>query len=135
MNGANHKTSGISAYPFYIFGNGCEKASPAPGDLPYKGDIVIGNDVWIGYDALIMPGVNIGDGAIVSARSVVVGDVTAYTIVGGNPATEIRLRFAPEAIAALLSVAWWNWPIEKITQHLDKIVAGDVGALQVCDPA
>ena len=133
MNGANHKTSGISTYPFYIFGNGWEKASPAPGDLPYKGDTVIGNDVWIGYDALIMPGVTIGDGAIISSRSVVVGDVPAYSIVGGNPATEIRLRFTPEAIAELLSIAWWNWPIEKITRHLEKIVAGDVGALQASD--
>ena len=132
MNGANHKTSGISTYPFFIFGNGWEKASPAPGDLPYKGDTVIGNDVWIGYDALIMPGVTIGDGAIISSRSVVVNDVPAYTIVGGNPATVIRQRFAPELIANLISIAWWHWPIEKITQHLDKIVAGDVLALQAC---
>lgn len=132
MNGANHKTSGISTYPFYIFGNGWEKASPAPGDLPYKGDTVVGNDVWIGYDALIMPGVTIGDGAIISSRSVVVSDVPAYTIVGGNPARAIRQRFAPEAIAALLSIAWWDWPIEKITRHLDKIVAGEVSALQNC---
>ena len=132
MNGANHKTSGISTYPFYIFGNGWEKVSPAPSDLPYKGDTVIGNDVWIGYDALIMPGVTIGDGAIISSRSVVVNDVPAYTIVGGNPATTIRQRFTPELIESLISIAWWNWPIEKITRHLDKIVAGDVAALRAC---
>jgi virginiamycin A acetyltransferase len=132
MNGANHKTSGISTYPFFIFGNGWEKVTPAAGDLPYKGDTVIGNDVWIGYDALIMPGVKIGDGAIISSRSVVVNDVPAYTIVGGNPATPIRQRFAPEIVEVLKSIAWWNWPIEKITQHLDKIVAGDIAALQSC---
>jgi virginiamycin A acetyltransferase len=132
MNGANHKTSGISTYPFFIFGNGWEKAAPAVGDLPYKGDTVIGNDVWIGYDALIMPGVTIGDGAIISSRSVVVGDVPAYTIVGGNPATQIRQRFAPEVIEVLQSIAWWNWPIDKITRHLDAIVAGDIAVLQAC---
>jgi virginiamycin A acetyltransferase len=132
MNGANHKTSGISTYPFFIFGNGWEKVSPVAGELPYKGDTVIGNDVWIGYDALIMPGVTIGDGAIISSRSVVVSDVPAYTIVGGNPATAIRQRFAPDVIESLMSIAWWNWPIEKITQQLDKIVAADVCALQAC---
>lgn len=132
MNGANHKISGISTYPFYIFGKGWDKVSPAPGELPYKGDTVIGNDVWIGYEALIMPGVSIGDGAIISSRSVVVSDVPAYTIVGGNPATSLRPRFTPGAIANLLAIAWWDWPIEKISQHLDKIVAGDVAALLAC---
>lgn len=87
MNGANHQMDGISSYPFLIFGHGWESATPAPGELPYKGDTVIGNDVWIGYDALIMPGVTIGDGAIIAARSVVATDVPAYAIVGGNPAT------------------------------------------------
>lgn len=75
MNGANHKISGISTYPFQIFGNGWEKFMPQPGDLPDKGDTIVGNDVWIGYDSLIMPGVKIGNGAIISSRSVVVADV------------------------------------------------------------
>lgn len=132
MNGANHKLSGISTYPFQIFGNGWEKVLPAPGDLPYKGDTVIGNDVWIGYEALIMPGVKIGNGAIVSARAVVVSDVPAYTIVGGNPATLIKQRFEPEAVARLNEVAWWDWPVEKITQHLALIVSGDIEALWRC---
>lgn len=132
MNGANHKTSGISTYPFYIFGKGWETAMPAPGELPYKGDTVIGNDVWIGYEALIMPGVKIGDGAIISSRSVVVNDVPAYSIVGGNPAQPLRQRFAPDAVAALQEISWWDWPIEKVTQHLDKIVAADIHALQAC---
>ena len=129
MNGANHKLSGISTYPFQIFSNGWEKVKPSPGDLPFKGDTVIGNDVWIGYEALIMPGVEIGNGAIVSSRAVVVSDVPAYTIVGGNPARAIKQRFTPDAIAKLESLAWWDWPIEKITQHLELIVSGDIDAL------
>lgn len=129
MNGANHKLSGISTYPFQIFGHGWEKVMPEPSDLPYKGDTVIGNDVWIGYDALIMPGVHIGNGAIVSSRSVVVSDVPSYTIVGGNPASPIRQRFSPDSVARLESLAWWDWPIETITWHLDLIVAGDIDAL------
>ncbi len=132
MNGANHKLSGISTYPFQIFGNGWEKAMPAPGDLPFKGDTVVGNDVWIGYEALIMPGVKIGNGAIISSRSVVVSDVPSYTIVGGNPAKPIKQRFSPEAVAALNKIAWWDWPIEKITEHLEQIVSGDIGTLQRC---
>lgn len=132
MNGANHKMSGISTYPFQIFGNGWEKVMPAPEDLPFKGDTVIGNDVWIGFDALIMPGVKIGNGAIISARSVVVSDVPAYTIVGGNPAKPLRPRFSDEAVAELESIAWWDWPIERISRHLAQIVSGDVSVLAAC---
>ena len=105
---------------------------PLPGDLPYKGDTTIGNDVWIGYEALIMPGVNIGNGAIVSSRSVVVSDVPPYTIVGGNPAKPIKQRFEPETVARLNEIAWWDWPIEKVTEHLEKIVSGDIEALRAC---
>jgi virginiamycin A acetyltransferase len=129
MNGANHKLSGISTYPFQIFGSGWDKVMPAPADLPYKGDTVVENDVWIGYEALIMPGVRIGNGAIVSSRSVVTRDVPAYTIVGGNPAVPIRKRFSEDAIAKLQAVAWWDWPIEKITAHLEVIVGADVETL------
>ncbi len=131
MNGANHKLSGISTYPFYIFGNGWEKVMPEPTDLPYKGDTIVENDVWIGYDALIMPGVRIGNGAIVSTRSVVVSDVPPYTIVGGNPAHPVRQRFSADTVDRLQSLAWWEWSIEKITEHLHLIVSGDVEAL--CD--
>jgi virginiamycin A acetyltransferase len=130
MNGANHKLSGISTYPFQIFGNGWEQVMPEPGDLPYKGDTVVGNDVWIGYEALIMPGVKIGNGAIISSRSVVVSDAPAYTIVGGNPARQIRQRFDPETVALLEQVAWWDWPVEKISENLPVIVSGDVEALR-----
>ena len=132
MNGANHLMSGLSTYPFQIFGNGWEKAMPPPEAFPDKGDTVVGNDVWIGYDALVIPGVRIGNGAIVAARSVVAGDVPAYTIVAGNPARPVRQRFAPEAIEALEAIAWWDWPVEKITRHLALIVSGDVEALRAC---
>ena len=132
MNGANHKLSGISTYPFQIFGDGWEKVMPETGDLPYKGDTVIGNDVWIGYEALIMPGVKIGNGAIVAARSVVAADVQAYTVVGGNPARPIKARFAPDVAARLEALAWWEWPIEQITRNLPLIVSGDVEALSAC---
>ncbi|MCW8901580.1 MAG: Vat family streptogramin A O-acetyltransferase [Gammaproteobacteria bacterium] len=131
MNGANHKMSGITTYPFQIFGNGWEKVMPDMSELPYKGDTIIGNDVWIGYDALIMPGVNIGNGAIISSRSVVVNDVPPYTIVGGNPAKPIRSRFQPEVIELLESIAWWDWPLEKITTHLDILVSDDIKKLKM----
>ncbi|BCQ39828.1 Vat family streptogramin A O-acetyltransferase [Erwinia rhapontici] len=130
MNGANHKTSGLSTFPFFIFGNGWESAAPEPGDLPYKGDTRVGNDVWMGYDCLIMPGVTIGNGAIISSRSVVVSDVPAYSIVGGNPAKVIRQRFSDEVIAELEKIAWWDWSPEKITQNLAAISGGDVARLR-----
>lgn len=133
MNGANHKLDGFSTYPFQIFGNGWEKVTPQTGELPYKGDTVIGNDVWIGYEAVTMPGVQVGDGAIIAAKSVVVSDVSPYTIVGGNPAKRIRQRFEDEVIQALLEVAWWNWDIETITRNLEKIVAADIEGLRNCE--
>lgn len=129
MNGANHKLCGFSTFPFYIFGNGWEKSMPQPGDLPFKGDTVIGNDVWIGYKALIMPGVKIGNGAIISSRSVVTSDVPAYAVVGGNPAKVIKKRFPDETIEALENLAWWDWPVDKITQNLNVIMSNDLGAL------
>lgn len=132
MNGANHKISGISTYPFQIFGNGWEKIMPQPGDLPYKGDTVIENDVWIGYDALIMPGVKVGNGAIISSRSVVVADVPPYAVVGGNPAKVIKERFSSDTVLALEEIAWWEWPIEKISKHLAVIVSADIEALKEC---
>ncbi|AIR03265.1 chloramphenicol acetyltransferase [Cedecea neteri] len=130
MNGANHKLSGFSTFPFYIFGNGWEKAMPQSGDLPYKGDTVIGNDVWIGYEALIMPGVKIGNGAIISSRSVVTTDVSAYTVVGGNPAKVIKKRFSDEIVSELEKLAWWDWPVERITEYLTAIMSNDLEALR-----
>jgi virginiamycin A acetyltransferase len=129
MNGANHKISGFSTYPFSIFGNGWERIMPQPGDLPCKGDTVVGNDVWIGYDSLIMPGVKIGDGAIIASRSVVVSDVEPYAVVGGNPAKPIRMRFPPETIHALLEIKWWDWDAEKITRNLELITSASLDEL------
>jgi virginiamycin A acetyltransferase len=129
MNGANHKLSGISTYPFQIFGCGWERVMPPLDEMPIKGDTVVGNDVWIGYDALTMPGVHIGNGAIVASRSVVVKDVPAFSIVGGNPAQVVKMRFSDEEIEMLERVAWWDWPLDKITRNLELIVASDVHAL------
>ncbi len=134
MNGANHMMSGISTYPFQIFGGGWEKVMPAQEDFPYKGDTVIGNDVWLGYEALLMPGVKVGNGAIIASRAVVTSDVPPYTIVGGNPARPLRQRFDAATIARLQAIAWWDWPIALITAHLHRIVAGDVDALAAVAP-
>ncbi|MGO2922693.1 MAG: Vat family streptogramin A O-acetyltransferase [Hafnia paralvei] len=130
LNGANHKLSGFSTFPFYIFGNGWEKTMPQPEDLPFKGDTIIGNDVWIGYKALIMPGVKIGNGAIISSQSVVTTDVPAYTIVGGNPAKVIKKRFSDEIVCELEKLAWWDWPVEEITKHLTAIMSNDIKTLR-----
>ena len=132
MNGANHKLSGFSTYPFQIFGNGWETVMPALDELPNKGDTRIGHDVWIGYDSLIMPGVQIGHGAIVSSRSVVTRDVAPYMVVGGNPAQPLKQRFSDEVIARLLQIAWWDWPVEKISRNLAAITAADLEALERC---
>lgn len=130
MNGANHKISGFSTYPFQIFGNGWDRSAPADDEFPYKGDTVVENDVWIGYESLIMPGVRIGNGAIVSSRSVVVSDVPPYAIVGGNPARVLRTRFEPDTVLQLQRIAWWNWPIERISANLQAIMGADLDALQ-----
>jgi virginiamycin A acetyltransferase len=130
MNGANHKMSGFSTYPFQIFGGGWERVMPKAGELPYKGDTVVGNDVWIGYDALVMPGVTIGHGAIIAARSVVARDVEPYAIVAGNPAVVQKRRFEPEVVSELLQIAWWDWPIDQVTRNLEAIVSADLEALR-----
>ena len=130
MNGANHKLDALSTYPFSIMGDGWEKVVPGEEDLPYKGDTLVGNDVWIGYEALIMPGVKIGDGAIVAARSVVVKDVAPYTVVGGNPAQPIKARFPDETTKALLVLKWWDWDAAKITRNLQSITSADISALE-----
>jgi len=129
MNGANHQSTGFSTYPFFIFGNGWEKSAPQPGDLPFKGNTEIGNDVWIGYNTTIMPGVKIGSGAIIASKSVVTNDVPAYAVVGGNPAKIIKQRFDDKTINALLSIAWWDWSSDKITAHLDAITQNNLDLL------
>jgi virginiamycin A acetyltransferase len=132
MNGANHRMSGFSTYPFEIFGKDWESIASQAKDYPFKGDTEIGNDVWIGYEAIVMPGVQIGDGAIVAAKSTVTKDVPAYTIVGGNPAKIIRQRFSDSIVEALLEISWWNWDIENITRNLTKIIGADLEALKKC---
>lgn len=130
MNGANHRMSGFSTYPFNIFGNGWERSTPLPQELPYKGDTVVGNDVWIGYEAMLMPGVRVGDGAIVAARSVVSADVPAYAIVAGNPARVVRMRYDETQVQRLLRIAWWDWDADKVSRNLELIVGGDLDALE-----
>ncbi|SFL48005.1 Vat family streptogramin A O-acetyltransferase [Proteiniphilum acetatigenes] len=130
MNGANHRMDGISTFPFNIFGGNWSVITPTLEQLPFKGNTVIENDVWIGYKATIMPGVNIGNGTIIAAHSVVTKDVEPYSIVGGNPAKLIRKRFTEEQIKKLLDIAWWDWNIEKITSALPLIVNGDIRKLE-----
>lgn len=113
MNGANHQMNAVSTYPFYIM-EGWEQPLPSLADLPIKGDTVVGNDVWIGQNATILPGVHIGDGAIIGMNSVVSRDVPPYTIVAGNPVREIRKRFDEEMIDILLKLKWWNKPVAEI---------------------
>jgi len=128
MNGGNHRTDWFTNYPFPVFGHGWETAMPE--DWPNKGDTVIGNDVWIGYGATLMPGVQIGDGAIIASQSVVTQSVEPYTVVGGNPARTIRLRFDAATIQTLLALQWWHWDIEKITRNLKAICGADLESLQ-----
>lgn len=129
MDGGNHRMDG-STYPFNIFGNGWEIHTPSLDQLPIKGDTVVGNDVWIGRRATIMPGVRIGDGAIISAEAVVVKDVDPYTVVGGNPAREIKQRYPKEVIQELLEIRWWDFDIDLISQYLGAIVSGDMVTLR-----
>ncbi|MBD1910759.1 MULTISPECIES: CatB-related O-acetyltransferase [unclassified Leptolyngbya] len=128
MNGGNHRTDWFTNYPFPVFGEGWEKAMP--NSWPNKGNTVIGNDVWIGYGATFMPGVEVGDGAIVATHSVVTRSVPPYTVVGGNPAKEIRKRFDDTTITALLDIRWWDWDIEKITRNLHTICGSEIEALR-----
>ncbi|MFI0474063.1 Vat family streptogramin A O-acetyltransferase [Halomonas sp. HMF6819] len=135
MNGANHKTSGFSTYPFQIFGQGWEKVMPEAGELSYKGDTNVGHDVWIGFEATLMPGVKVGHGAIIASKSVVVADVPAYSVVGGNPAKVIKYRFDESTISELLEITWWEWSAERITAHLEAIVGSDLVALRKASAA
>ncbi|MGW4119295.1 CatB-related O-acetyltransferase [Nocardia sp. NPDC004711] len=125
MAGANHATSGVSTFPFTIFGGTwAEETMDIITAIPSRGDTVVGNDVWIGYNSLIMPGVHIGDGAIIATGAVVTSDVPPYTIVGGNPAQVVKQRFPDQDVARLLRAAWWNWPLELVTEHVRVIMAG-----------
>ncbi|WP_298884268.1 CatB-related O-acetyltransferase [uncultured Polaribacter sp.] len=122
MNGGNHLTASTSAYPFAIFGEDWQSAMDHK-TYPTKGNTIVGNDVWIGNDVTIMPGITIGDGAIIGAKSVVTKDVAPYSIIGGNPAKEIKMRFKTEVIEKLLLIKWWNWDVNKITKHLSLLTS------------
>ena len=130
FNSANHTLKSLSSYTFPLFYEdwGLEKSNVATA-WDNKVDIVIGNDVWIGYEAVIMAGVHIGNGAIIAARAVVTKDVPAYTIVGGVPARPIRKRFDEDTIHKLEALQWWNWPTEKIRQYLPNINKGNINEL------
>lgn len=131
FNSANHTLSSLSTYPFPLFFEewGLEKRNVAA-SWDNKGDIVIGNDVWIGYEAVIMAGVTIGDGAIIGARAVVTKDVPPYTVAGGIPTKPIKKRYPEETIAALSELKWWDWPEERIAQNLHAIQAGKLNELR-----
>lgn len=131
---ANHDMNGFSTYPFANFMMTPEITEEDVKKLfqidNQKGNTVIGNDVWLGMDAVIMPGITIGNGAIISARAVVVKDVEPWTIVGGNPATPIKKRFDPETIAGLEEICWWNWPVETIEANTNAIASKDIVRLR-----
>lgn len=130
FNSGNHALGSLSTYMFPIF---FEEWGLPVEDIPKawdnKGDIVIGNDVWIGYEAVIMVGVTIGDGAIIGTRAVVTKDVPPYTVVGGVPAKSLRQRFDDETVKRLLALKWWDWPAEKIRRHLEDIQSGNLEKL------
>jgi virginiamycin A acetyltransferase len=126
MNGANHPLSGFSTFPWSSFDGWKENA---PVEWPFKGNTIIGNDVWIGREAVIMPGVNVGDGAIIGSHAVVAKDVPPYAVVVGNPGRVAKLRFDEATIAALREIAWWNWPPDEIAQHIPHIAGADLAAL------
>lgn len=125
FNSANHNMDSLSTYPFPLFYEewGLEQKNVTV-SWTNKGDIIIGNDVWIGYEAVIMAGVTVGDGAIIGARALVTKDVPPYTIVGGIPAKPIRKRFPEQTISSLLEIEWWNWSKEKVTKNIEAIQSG-----------
>lgn len=126
---ANHSMRSLSTYPFPIFPDVWEHGMPVTDAWDNKGDIVIGSDVWIGYESVILSGVHIGDGAIIGARAVVTKDVPPYAIVGGVPAKIIRKRFDDDVIEKLLSIKWWGWDDEKVRRSIGAIQSGDIDAL------
>ncbi len=131
MNGANHDLRGFSTFPFAVFG-GAWRDSFDPQSLAagFRGDTVVGNDVWFGMDTTVMPGVTVGDGAIVAAGAMVSADVPPYAVVAGNPARIVRMRFDAATVERLLAIAWWHWPVDKVTRNIDAIGGNDLERLE-----
>lgn len=129
MNGANHQMNAVSTYPFYVMG--WEQIPPQLEDLLIKGDTVVGNDVWIGQNAVILPGVHIGDGAIIGLNSVVTHDVEPYSVVAGNPAKVIRKRFDDELIAILMQLKWWDKSVDEIQELIPVLTDSDLSQVKV----
>ncbi len=130
MNGANHRLDALTTYPFPVLAKAWNDTTPVTEAWTNKGDITIGNDVWIGFEAVVLAGVHIGDGAVVGARAVVTKDVPPYAIVGGVPAKIIRKRFDDATIERLLEIRWWDWPAARIAENLDALRQGDVERLR-----
>ncbi|HPD93608.1 MAG: CatB-related O-acetyltransferase [Rhodobacter sp.] len=130
---ANHPLGGLSAYPFRIY----DMATTGPylAEAATHGDTVVGPDVWLGFEARVLPGVTIGAGAIVAACAVVTRDVPPYAVVAGNPARVVKHRFPPGDIARLLRLAWWDWPVARILAALPAIEGADLAALERLRPA
>jgi acetyltransferase-like isoleucine patch superfamily enzyme len=130
--GGNHRMDRVTTYPFVGFPDNWPEAEFLPVEEVYgvsKGDVVIGNDVWIGYGATILSGVRIGDGAVIGARALVARDVEPYAIVAGNPARLVRKRFDEDTIRQLLEIRWWDWPIDKIKANMTTILGTDIAKL------
>lgn len=135
MPDANHAMVGPSSFPFPIFGGAwAEALALADYPPPTKGDTTIGPDVWIGTEAMVMPGVTIGAGAVVAARAVVTRNVPPYAVVAGNPARVVRMRYSPQDVARLLALAWWDWPVEAITQAIPALIKGNAAELEGLAP-
>lgn len=131
MNGANHALTGFSTYPFNIFGNGWEAGfDPTTIFDHLRGDTLVQHDVWFGTNSVVMPGVTICSGAIIGAHAVVASDIPPFAIAVGNPARVIKMRFDEQTIDRLLDIAWWDWPVKKISRNLSAIRASDIEALE-----
>lgn len=131
MNSGNHLMKSLSTYTFPIFGEEWDETLNPKDAWDNKGNIEIGNDVWIGYEAIIMSGVKIGDGAIIGTRAVVTKDIPPYAIVGGTPAKIIRKRYEDKIISKLMEIKWWNWSYEKIQRNIPHIQAGEIEKLSL----
>jgi len=134
MNRAHQRMDGPSTFPLPIKGGSVAEYVDLIAGLPGRGDTVVGHDVWIGYQVMVMSGVRIGNGAIVASGSVVVDDVPDYGIVGGNPARLIRHRYGADDIGRLLRLAWWDWPLAHLSRHLRTVMSGSVDDLEAASP-